>query len=264
MPSKVQFRLRDIAFFILVQGLLVVTVFVGPVRAGVLEQALAVVYTVHSADDEDRFLGSAFLWGQGSGAGRVAVTNAHVVGNATDVRLTDADGNEQIAHVIASDPARDVAVLSVKAAEFGKLEVDDIANQLPRLGLSRELSKTDSDLPGTLLPVRAPLDGVVMQVDVIAGEVVDPEDVLFVVADPRQMWVNLNVIATDASWIQIGQAARFRPDGAKVEFTGKVEWIGTSADETTRTIPVRVVMPNADGKLRALVAAAEILRREYA
>lgn len=153
--------------------------------------------------------------------------------------------------------------LTVKAAEFGKLEVDEIAKQLQRLGLSRELSKTDADLPGTLLPLRASLDGVVMQVDVIAGEVVDPEDVLFVIADPRQMWANLNVMATDARWVQVGQAVRFRPDGIKAEFTGQVDWIGTAADETTRTIPVRVVMPNADGKLRAsALGVGRIVLRE--
>ena len=156
--------------------------------------------------------------------------------------------------------------LAVKAAEFGKLEVEEIAKQLQRLGLTRELSKTaaDAELPGTLLPLRAPLDGVVMQVDVIAGEVVDPADVLFVVADARQMWVNLNAPATDARWVQVGQAVRFRQDGIKAEFTGQVDWIGTSADETTRTIPVRVVMPNADGKLRAsaLGVGRVVLREE--
>ena len=155
--------------------------------------------------------------------------------------------------------------LAVKSAEFGKLEVDDIAKQLQRLGLSRELSKTaaEADLPGTLLPLRAPLDGVVMQVDVIAGEVVDPEDVLFVVADARQMWVNLNVPATDARWAQVGQAVQFRPDGIKAAFTGEVGWIGTSADETTRTIPVRVVMPNDNAKLRAsALGVGRIVLRE--
>ncbi len=153
--------------------------------------------------------------------------------------------------------------LSVKAAEFGKLDVDDIAKQLQRLGLARELSQTDADLPGTLLPLRSPLDGVVMQVDVIAGEVVDPADVLFVVADPRQMSVHLNVLATDTSWVQVGQAVRFRPDGVKAEFSGQVAWIGTSADETTRTIPVRVVMPNSDGKLRAsALGVGRIVLRE--
>ncbi len=153
--------------------------------------------------------------------------------------------------------------LTVKAAEFGKLEVEDIANQLPRLGLSRELSQSDADLPGTLLPLRAPLDGVVMQVDVIAGEVVDPQEVLFVVADPRQMWVNLNVTADDARWVRIAQATHFRPDGMKSEFSGQVDWIGTSADETTRKIPVLVIMPNPDGKLRAsALGVGRIVLRE--
>ena len=153
--------------------------------------------------------------------------------------------------------------LPVKAVEFGKLDVEDIANQLQRLGLARELSQSDTDLPGTLLPLRAPLDGMVMQVDVIAGEVVDPADVLFVVADPRRMSVNLNVMATDVSWAQVGQSVRFRPDGVKAEFTGQVDWIGTSADETTRTIPVRAIMPNADGKLRAsALGVGRIVLRE--
>lgn len=155
--------------------------------------------------------------------------------------------------------------LTVKSAEFGKLEVEDIAKQLQRLGLTRELSKAapDIELPGTLLPLRAPFDGVVMQADVIVGEVVDPEDVLFVIADARQMWVNLNVPATDARWVQVGQAVRFRPDGVKAEFTGQVGWIGTSADETTRTIPVRVVLPNDNGRLRAsALGVGRIVLRE--
>jgi cobalt-zinc-cadmium efflux system membrane fusion protein len=155
--------------------------------------------------------------------------------------------------------------LPVKGVEFGKLDVDELAQQLQRLGLSRELSSTSSelDLPGTLLPVRAPFDGVVMQVDVIAGEVVDLEDVLFVIADPRQMWVNLNVPAVEARWVQIGQAAIFRPDGIKSEFRGYVDWIGTSADETTRTIPVRVVIPNEPIRLRAsALGVGRIVLRE--
>ncbi|WP_426038103.1 trypsin-like peptidase domain-containing protein [Cypionkella sp. TWP1-2-1b2] len=83
--------------------------------APMLETAMAAVFTVHSADAEDRFLGSAFLWGDGE----VAVSNAHVIGQATEVRLTDAAGHEQIGQVIASDPSRDVAVIAVKPGQGG-------------------------------------------------------------------------------------------------------------------------------------------------
>lgn len=64
---------------------------------------MANVFTVHTADNQNRFLGSAFLWGRA----RSLVTNAHG-GNATEVRLTDAAaGAEQIAQG-RRGPHRDV------------------------------------------------------------------------------------------------------------------------------------------------------------
>jgi serine protease Do len=86
-----------------------------PAAEAPLEQALGALFTVHTADAEDRFLGSAFLWGDGS----VAVTNAHVVGDASEVRLTDARGREEIGLVIGRDAVRDVAVISVAAGRQG-------------------------------------------------------------------------------------------------------------------------------------------------
>ncbi|GLS87490.1 hypothetical protein GCM10010873_24640 [Cypionkella aquatica] len=98
-------------------SLLLLTPAAAPSRADtpMLETAMERVFTVHSADAEDRFLGSAFLWGDGA----VAVSNAHVVGQASEVRLTDAEGHQQIGHVIAADASRDVAVIAVTAARPG-------------------------------------------------------------------------------------------------------------------------------------------------
>ncbi|MDQ2065963.1 trypsin-like peptidase domain-containing protein [Xinfangfangia sp. CPCC 101601] len=79
-------------------------------RDSPLEGAMQAVLTLRSADADNRFLGSAFLWGV---SGAVAVTNAHVVGAAEEVRLVDRDGQEQIGRVIARDALRDVAVISV-------------------------------------------------------------------------------------------------------------------------------------------------------
>jgi len=86
-----------------------------PLDAAPLDAAMDAVFTVRSADAEDRFLGSAFLWGDGA----VAVTNAHVVGDADEVRLIDRHGNEEVARVIARDAARDVAVISVAPGREG-------------------------------------------------------------------------------------------------------------------------------------------------
>jgi serine protease Do len=92
-----------------------------------LDRAMAAVLTVHTADDADRFLGSAFLWGEQA---EVAVTNAHVVQDATEVRLTDANGKQEIATVIARDPLRDVAVIAVEPGRRGLIP----SLALPRLG----------------------------------------------------------------------------------------------------------------------------------
>lgn len=126
MPVSVAVRLRPLAEAALAIALLLASFATAPATAGVLEDAMARVFTVHSADAEDRFLGSAFLWG----SGEVAVTNSHVVGAASEVRLTDASGAEQIALVIAADRSRDVAVLAVKPGRRGLQP----ATQAPLLG----------------------------------------------------------------------------------------------------------------------------------
>lgn len=105
---------------------LVLVALVGPAVASPLDSAMEKVFTVRSADAEDRFLGSAFLWADGT----VAVTNAHVVGEAGEVRLVARDGTEESALVIARDPVRDVAVISVEPGRRGL----DLALDAPRLG----------------------------------------------------------------------------------------------------------------------------------
>jgi serine protease Do len=96
---------------------LILAALVSPATATPLEDAMDTVFTVRSADAEDRFLGSAFLWGDG----QVAVTNAHVVGTADEVRLIDRHGNAETALVIARDAVRDVAVISVTPGRLGLL-----------------------------------------------------------------------------------------------------------------------------------------------
>jgi serine protease Do len=101
-------RAALVALAALVAGL----VLAAPVRAeqAALDAAMDTVLVVRTADADDKFLGSAFLWGEEA---VVAVTNAHVVGTAEEVRLVDRHGNEETGRVIARDPLRDVAVIAV-------------------------------------------------------------------------------------------------------------------------------------------------------
>jgi serine protease Do len=113
---KMPERLMTMTMALAVLALMVT--LAGAARAGTaeLETAMDAVLVVRSDDAEDRFLGSAFLWGEEA---VVAVTNAHVVGAAEEVRLVDRNGEEMTGLVIARDAVRDVAVISVPPRQDG-------------------------------------------------------------------------------------------------------------------------------------------------
>lgn len=145
--------------------------------------------------------------------------------------------------------------LPVRGDEFSGLDTADIARRLHFLGLPAELVEQfdASTTTANLFALRAPLDGVVIERHVVAGEVVDTSTVLFAVADLSRLWLTLSVREEDAQYVSAGQPVLFRPhgNGDIAEIRGAVTWISTSADDQTRTIKVRVELPNADGRLRA-------------
>lgn len=117
MQAKTAKRQRPLNFLEALAALLVLALvaLIQPASASPLDAAMDKVFTVRSTDSEDRFLGSAFVWADGT----VAVTNAHVVGDAAEVRLIDRHGTDLSALVIARDPVRDVAVITLPGATQG-------------------------------------------------------------------------------------------------------------------------------------------------
>ena len=114
-----------------------------------------------------------------------------------------------------------------------------------------------------LLPVKAPMDGIVVARQVVAGEMVNASRVLFQVADTSRMWLTLNVSVEDAGKLALGQPVRFRPDGSRDEVSGKLVWISTTADPQTRMVTVRAELPNVEAQLRnETFGAGRIIRRE--
>jgi cobalt-zinc-cadmium efflux system membrane fusion protein len=145
--------------------------------------------------------------------------------------------------------------LVVRAEDYADIDTDEIARQIRFLGLPADLVSTldPTSTTSNLFPLRTSLDGLVVERQVVEGEVVDTSRVLFNVADFSRLWLTLNVRQEDAKFLSLGQTALFRPSDSKdeLEVQGKIGWISTSADEQTRTVKVRVDLPNSDGKLRA-------------
>ncbi|MBK9030271.1 MAG: efflux RND transporter periplasmic adaptor subunit [Myxococcales bacterium] len=108
--------------------------------------------------------------------------------------------------------------------------------------------------------VASPLAGVVVERPVALGQMVEPQDTMFVVMDLRSVWVQVDVYERNLNQIAIGQKV-----AASVEawtgrtFDGTIQSIGAVLDRRSRTIKVRVVLTNADGALKPGMFAKVIL-----
>lgn len=127
-----------------------------------------------------------------------------------------------------------------------------VVERLRFVGLPEELAQQFDSQTATanLIPIRSPMDGVIVDRQVVAGEVVDPSRVVFQVADPSRMWLTLNIPLEEARFLSVGQPVRFQPDGSPNEVTGTLTWISTAADKQTRMVKVRADLPNPNGSLR--------------
>lgn len=144
--------------------------------------------------------------------------------------------------------------LPIDAEQLRKLSPAGQAERLRLLGLPPGYAKTlgPDAASDNLIPVVAPLDGQVVERNAVAGEVIDPATVLFVVADLSRVWVTADVRSEDADRIAVKQPLTFTADGHPGEaLTGPVAWTSTAIDPRTRTLRVRAEIANPAAHWRA-------------
>ena len=98
--------------------------------------------------------------------------------------------------------------------------------------------------------VTAPFDGVVSDMPVNAGDVVQPGSPIATVIDPASMRFEGTVPAEQVSALRVGAPVQFTVKGYPGRtFTGRVERVSPSADPATRQVRVWVTIPNTEGAL---------------
>jgi len=135
-----------------------------------------------------------------------------------------------------------------------KLDAERLTHTLQCLGLPEELCdklSAKGSMTMNLIPIVAPQDGVIVEMDVVAGEVVQPEKTLLTLANLSRVWLTLHVKQEDSERLSLGQKVKFKADGGKREVAGRLSFISPSVDESTRTIKVRAVLGNQDRVLKA-------------
>ncbi len=93
----------------------------------------------------------------------------------------------------------------------------------------------------------APQDGTVIRDDFIVGELVEPGRVLFEISDESMLWVEARLTPDEAAQIHVNARATMVIGERQVE--GRVTQVHHALDEDTRTLGVRIEVPNPDDRL---------------
>lgn len=101
------------------------------------------------------------------------------------------------------------------------------------------------------LTLRAPATGYVLEKNVLAGQRIMAGDVLYKLVDLRQVWVEGEVFEQDIADVSVGQAVHADFNALPGEHrVGRISYVYPTLDPETRTVRVRVSLPNPSGRLK--------------
>jgi len=157
-----------------------------------------------------------------------------------------------------ADPGEKASAESLAASAKNKLRILDMTD-----AELAEIESTGKII--TLMPVRAPLSGTIIESALTSGDTVEVGASLFRIADLSTVWANVHIFEKDLTAIRVGCVVTFHtgahPAALPVRvFKGTLFQIGSVVDEKTRTVEARVELANHDGQLRpGMFAEADIV-----
>lgn len=171
---------------------------------------------------------------------------------------------------LAGDAVTKRRVLEVRAAATtAQMKQRSLRQRLHTVGLSSEqidgIVEEGRLVPA--LPIRAPLDGVIVDFDKVLGHVVRADEALFTIHDLSQVWIQAHVPQRDAARLKIGAKARVRlvaDDGFLAE--GTIVRSQQTLGETSRTLAAWIELgDSAAGSLpHNLLARVTLVTASYA
>ena len=141
--------------------------------------------------------------------------------------------------------------------------VESAREKLRLLGLKEEqIAQIETqDNPTNHVTIFAPVGGIVIEKLKQEGERVGLGERIYTIADLNQVWVHLDAYETDLPWIRYGQEVSLSTEAYPgTEFKGRIAFIQPVLNDMTRTVKVRVNVPNPDGKLKPDMFVHAIVR----
>ena len=133
---------------------------------------------------------------------------------------------------------------SLLSATRQRLRLWDIPDsEIDRIEKSGEISKT--------LTLYSPVSGVVLKKDAVAGLAIMPGTPLYTIADLSTVWVLADVYQSEMAMTAPGNSAAVSTSFLPGEtFRGRIDFVYPTLTEETRTVKVRVIIPNPKGLLK--------------
>lgn len=135
------------------------------------------------------------------------------------------------------------------------------ADQLRVLGVSaKALEKLSTH--GTInsvSPVVATMAGTVVERRVTQGQVVQPSEIMFSVADLSRVWVVAEVPEQQAAAVRPGQNIQVEIPALGQQLTAKLIFIADTVNPATRTVMVRSELDNSDRSLKPAMLATVLI-----
>jgi cobalt-zinc-cadmium efflux system membrane fusion protein len=137
------------------------------------------------------------------------------------------------------------------------------ADQLRVLGVSAAaMEKTaTTGAINSVSSVVSTIAGVVVERKVARGQVVQPSDALFTVADLSRVWVIAQVPEAEVALVSPGQSVEIEvPALGNAEHVGRLIHVGDVVNPETRTVMVRTEIDNRDRQLKPAMLATMLIQ----
>jgi|SRR5687768_1621170 len=161
---------------------------------------------------------------------------------------------ERAEHLLKADVIA-IAEMQRRQSELqvSRAELEAAADHLRLLGVDngalKKLGREGAILPS--VTIDTPRSGIVISRKVIIGQVVQPADQLFGVADLSSVWVVGDVPEQIARDVRVGQHVEINvPALGDISFDGLIIFVADIVNPMTRTVMVRTVVENPKRKLK--------------
>ena len=157
------------------------------------------------------------------------------------------------------------AELQRRSSELEQAEADVSASrdQLKVLGMSEAnlLKLAASRNVNSQSMLTAPINGTVLERAATTGQVVQPADTIFTIADLSNVWLIADVPEQSSGLVNLGEQVEAEVTALPgVRITGRLAFVASTLNPETRTVRVRMDLPNKNRSLKPAMLASVLIK----